>query len=160
MQISTGTVLFCCIPTWIWGSILVPVICALCVFQFQNLCSHPKLLQRVKHCIHKRAACALRSSHTACKRRTVNKFSTNLRRTKDARCMERTPGAWKRHPAHPVLFVFVRKLTNFGSWRTVYESFADGTPQVRSPVHTYAHLVCKPYASGSRTIRRARVYEA
>ncbi len=48
--------------------------------------------------------------------------------------------------------------------------FADGAAQVHSTVHTYAHLVCSPFASGLRTIRerfanrlrvvRARVYEA
>ncbi len=53
-----------------------------------------------------------------------------------------------------------KKLTNFGLWRTVCKSFVDCAAQVRSPVHTYSHLVCEPFASGSRTIRRARLYEA
>ncbi len=73
---------------------------------------------------------------------------------------QRTPGAWKGQPVHPVLFVFAQKPTNFGLQQTVCEPFADGAAQVRSPVHTYAHLVCEPFASGSWTIRRARVYEA
>ncbi len=52
-----------------------------------------------------------------------------------------------------------KKWTNFDSHRMVCELFADGTAQVRSPVHTYAHLVWEPFTSGSRTIRRASVYE-
>ncbi len=36
----------------------------------------------------------------------------------------------------------------------------DSAMQVHSSVHTYTHLVCKLFASDSRTIRRACVYEA
>ncbi len=42
----------------------------------------------------------------------------------------------------------------------LYELFADGAAQVRSLVHTYAHLVRKPFASGSQTMWHAHVYEA
>ncbi len=38
-----------------------------------------------------------------------------------------------------------KKPTNFGSQQTVCELFADGAAQVRSPIHTYAHLVCEPF---------------
>ncbi len=41
-----------------------------------------------------------------------------------------------------------------------YFLYALGAVQVRSPIHTYAHLVRKPFASGLQTIRRTRVYEA
>ncbi len=44
--------------------------------------------------------------------------------------------------------------------RIVCELFVDGAAQVRSPVHTYVHLVREPFASSLRTIWRARVYEA
>ncbi len=47
-----------------------------------------------------------------------------------------------------------RQISVRGEW------FADGAAQVRSPIHTYAHLVCEPFASDLRNIRRARVYEA
>ncbi len=53
-----------------------------------------------------------------------------------------------------------KKPTNFGLRRMVCEPFADGSAQVRSPIHTYVHLVRKPFVSGLRTIRRARVYKA
>ncbi len=52
-----------------------------------------------------------------------------------------------------------KKPTNFGSQRMVCEPFADGAAQVRSPVHTYAHLVREPFANGSQTIWRTRIYE-
>ncbi len=42
----------------------------------------------------------------------------------------------------------------------VYEPFVDGVAQVRSPIHTYAHLVRELFASGLRTIWCIRVYEA
>ncbi len=61
---------------------------------------------------------------------------------------QRTPGAWSGHPAHPVLFVFLQKPTNFGSWRMVGEPFANSAAQVCSPIYTYVHLVCEPFASG------------
>ncbi len=38
-------------------------------------------------------------------------------------------------------------LTNFSSQQTVCEPFADGAAQVCSLVHTYAHLVRKPFAN-------------
>ncbi len=44
-----------------------------------------------------------------------------------------------------------KKLTNFGLQQTVCEPFADGAAQVRSSVHTYAHLVREPFG--------ARVYK-
>ncbi len=53
-----------------------------------------------------------------------------------------------------------KRPTNFGSRWMVCEPFADGAAQVCSPIHTYRNLVRKPFASGLRTIRRARVYEA
>ncbi len=58
---------------------------------------------------------------------------------------QRTPGAWKGYPAHPVLFVFAQKPTNFSSQRRVYESFVDSIAQIRSPIHTYTHLVREPF---------------
>ncbi len=73
---------------------------------------------------------------------------------------QRTPVVWKGHLAHPVFFVFAQKLTNFGLWQTVCELFTNGAAQVRSPIYTYTHLVCKPFASDLLTIQRARVYEA
>ncbi len=60
---------------------------------------------------------------------------------------QRTPGAWKKHPAHPVLFVFAKKLTNFDSRRMVCEPFADSAAQVCSPIHIYAHLVREPFGA-------------
>ncbi len=72
----------------------------------------------------------------------------------------RTPSAWKGHLAHPVLFVFAQKPTNFGSRRTVCELFVDGAAQVRSLIHTYAYLVHEPFTSGLQTIRRAHIYKA
>ncbi len=42
----------------------------------------------------------------------------------------------------------------------VCEPFVDGAVRVRSPIHTYAHLVRKLFTSGLRAIQRARVYEA
>ncbi len=57
----------------------------------------------------------------------------------------RKPEASKGHLAHLVLFVFAQKPTNFGLWRTVCEPFADCAAQVRSPIHTYAHLVGGPF---------------
>ncbi len=52
-----------------------------------------------------------------------------------------------------------KKLTNFGSWQTVCKPFVDSAVQVRNPIHTDAHLVCEPFASGLQTIWRACVYE-
>ncbi len=68
--------------------------------------------------------------------------------------MEKTPGTSSS------LCVRAKKPTNFGLWRMVCKPFVDNTAQVRSPVHTYAHLVRKPFASGLRTILRTCVYEA
>ncbi len=34
-----------------------------------------------------------------------------------------------------------KKPTNFSSWRIVCEPFTDGAAQIRSPIHTYAHLI-------------------
>ncbi len=53
----------------------------------------------------------------------------------------------ERTPSVSIFFVFAPKLTNFGSRRTVCEPFADGTAQVCSPVHTYAHLVREPFGT-------------
>ncbi len=51
------------------------------------------ILFLLKLCIHKHAAYALRHSRAACIWHAFNKFSVNLRRAKNTRCMERTPGA-------------------------------------------------------------------
>ncbi len=65
---------------------------------------------------------------------------------------QRTPGAWKRHLAHPVLFVFAQNPTNFGLWQMVCEPFAWHSTGSQSRSH-----IC---AFGSRTIQRACVYKA
>ncbi len=64
--------------------------------------------------------------------------------------MERTPGASSS------LCVRTKNLQILVHGKP----FADGAAQVRSPIHTYAHLFWELFASGSRTIRRACVYEA
>ncbi len=57
----------------------------------------------------------------------------------------RTPGAWKGHPAHPVLFVFVQKTDKFwfevNGTRTVHRLRSAGSQ-------------CRPhiYSFGSRTV--------
>ncbi len=62
---------------------------------------------------------------------------------------QRTPGAWKGHLAHPVLFVFAQKTNKF--W------FAGNVcGQRRTGLQSHPHIC----AFGSQTIRRARVYEA
>ncbi len=60
------------------------------------------------------------------------------------------PGAWKGHPAHSVLFVFMQKTDKF--WFS-----ANGMRIIR---HTYGHLVYKLIMSSLRTIGHIRVYEA
>ncbi len=42
----------------------------------------------------------------------------------------------------------------------VCEPLGNGAAQVQSNSHTYEHLVREPFASGLRTIRHARVYDA
>ncbi len=42
-----------------------------------------------------------------------------------------------------------KKPTNFGSQRTVCELFGDDAAQVRSPIHTYTHLVRERFANHS-----------
>ncbi len=49
--------------------------------------------------------------------------------------MERTPDASSS------LCVHAKKMTNFSSRQTVCKLFADSAAHVRSPIHTYAHLV-------------------
>ncbi len=51
---------------------------------------------------------------------------------------QRTPGAWKGHPAHPVLFAFIQKTDKF-------RFAANGMWTVCG--HTYAHLVREPFGA-------------
>ncbi len=108
-------------------------------FKYQHRWWIVDFLHHLKLCIHKRAA------PFACGARLINFHE---------------PEASKGHPAHPVLLCSHKKLTNFGSQRTVCKPFVDGAAQVCSTVHTYAHLFRKLFASGLRTIQRTRVYEA
>ncbi len=64
--------------------------------------------------------------------------------------MERTPGASSSLCVHAKNCQILVRGKPFG----------DGAARVRSPVHTYAHLVHKPFMSGLQTIRCIRVYEA
>ncbi len=57
---------------------------------------------------------------------------------------QRIPGAWRRIQFSSCLR---KKPINFSSQRTVYKPFADGAAQVRSPIHTYTHLVCERFAN-------------
>ncbi len=66
--------------------------------------------------------------------------------------MERTPSAWKGHPGHPVLFVFVQKLDKF--WYANCLWLAQHRFTVPS---THTHIW---FASNLRTVWRTRVYEA
>ncbi len=52
------------------------------------------LIRPLKSCTHECAAYALRHSCAVHIWGMVNKFSANLRRAKDTRCMKRTPGAY------------------------------------------------------------------
>ncbi len=99
-----------------------------------------------------------------CVRRVFGPWLINFSRTWGE---QRTPGAaWKGQPMHGkdtrhIQFSLCSHTnpTNFGLRRTVYKPFADGAVQVCSPIHTYAHLVCKQFASSLWTIWRARVYK-
>ncbi len=68
---------------------------------------------------------------------------------------QRIPGAWKGHPVHPFLFVFAQKTDKF-------RFTATGMPTVcrRCSAGSQSHPHILWFASGLRTIRHTRVYEA
>ncbi len=68
-----------------------------------------------------------------------NQFSVNPRQTQNI-----------QHTQFPLSLC--KNPTNFSSQQMVCEPSTDGTAHVRSPVHAYTHLVCKPFANGLWTI--------
>ncbi len=115
---------------------------------------HPKKAHRsesgLKLCIHERATYALRHLHAVRKQRAVNELSTNLRRANDTRCMERTPGASS--------FLRVRAK----NWQILVlgKCYVNRLRMAQCRFAVPSTHTCIWFTSSSRTIWRARVYEA
>ncbi len=106
-------------------------------------------------CLQKRGMLNLVYTSTPLTRCTIHvrdKFGARLINFPQTWGEQRTHGAWKGHPSHPVLFVFTQKTDKF--WFVV-----NGMRTIRGWHSSGSQLCPHIYAFGSQTIRRAHVYE-